>query len=180
MRSFKEVIRGEVRIAPRYLLSLPTGQFLKRKEWCSGLHVPTGPGVPQVVRAKISDASSSERLVPGLRAELVHRLAFVLRYKHGMPPDLLRPRDCAIVGRADLGEQAAPGALAIEEADVRAYCTAEKPVARVVILALERVVEYARNGDHEEMRLKPLCERRDLSSPILELRWGVLRSRDVR
>jgi hypothetical protein len=41
----------------------------------------------------------------------------------------------------------------IDEADVRAYCTGEKPVARVVILALERVVEYARNGDHEKMRL---------------------------
>jgi hypothetical protein len=39
----------------------------------------------------------------------------------------------------------------IDEADVRAYCTGEKPVARVVILALERVVEYARNGDHEKM-----------------------------
>jgi hypothetical protein len=29
----------------------------------------------------------------------------------------------------------------IDEADVRAYCTGEKPVARVVILALERVVD---------------------------------------
>jgi hypothetical protein len=38
----------------------------------------------------------------------------------------------------------------IDEADVRAYCTGEKPVARVVILALERVVEYARNGDHRK------------------------------
>jgi len=28
-------------------------------------------------------------------------------------------------------------ALEIDEADVRAYCTGEKPVARVVILALE-------------------------------------------
>ena len=68
----------------------------------------------------------------------------------------------------------------IDEADVRAYCTGEKPVARVVILALERVVEYARNGDHEKMRLNPLCEQRDDVSPILESRWGVLRSRDVR
>ena len=68
----------------------------------------------------------------------------------------------------------------IDEADVRAYCTGEKPVARVVILALERVVEYARNGDHEKMRLNSLCEQRDDVSPILESRWGVLRSRDVR
>ena len=55
-----------------------------------------------------------------------------------------------------------------------------KTVARVVILALKRVVEYPRNGDHEKMRLNPLCEQRDDVSPILEPRWGVLRSRDVR
>jgi hypothetical protein len=62
----------------------------------------------------------------------------------------------------------------IDEADVRAYCTGEKPVARVVILALERVVEYARNGDHEKMRLNPLLRAAGRRQPDLRTPLGCI------
>ena len=45
-----------------------------------------------------------------------------------------------LLGKADLSEEAAATVLDVDEADVRAYVAAEKPVPRYLILALERIV----------------------------------------
>ena len=48
---------------------------------------------------------------------------------------------CALLGRADLSVEAAATVLEVNEADIRAYIAALKPVPRYVILALERIVD---------------------------------------
>ena len=47
----------------------------------------------------------------------------------------------ALLGKADLSEKAAATVLDVDEADIRAYVSAEKPVPRHVILALERILD---------------------------------------
>jgi hypothetical protein len=54
----------------------------------------------------------------------------------------------------------------------RSICA--KPVARVVILPLERVVEYARNGDHEEMRTEPPLRAAGRRQPDLRIPLGCI------
>jgi plasmid maintenance system antidote protein VapI len=46
-----------------------------------------------------------------------------------------------LLGKADLSEQAAATVLELDEAEIRAYIAAERPVPRYVILALERIVD---------------------------------------
>jgi hypothetical protein len=47
-----EVAHGEVRVASHHLFGLPAGELLQRKQRRTVLHVPTRPGVPQVMPAK--------------------------------------------------------------------------------------------------------------------------------
>jgi hypothetical protein len=47
----------------------------------------------------------------------------------------------ALLGKADLSEQAAATVLEVDEADIGAYVAAHKPVPRYVILALERIAD---------------------------------------
>jgi plasmid maintenance system antidote protein VapI len=60
------------------------------------------------------------------------------------------PRDSrglrVLLGKADLTEEAAATVLEVDEADIRAYVAAEKPVPRYVILALERIVDMRMDG----------------------------------
>lgn len=60
------------------------------------------------------------------------------------------PRDAGglrvLLGKADLTEEAAATVLEVDEADIRAYVAAEKPVPRYVILALERIVDMRMDG----------------------------------
>jgi len=51
-----------------------------------------------------------------------------------------------LLGKADLTEEAAAAVLEVDEADIRAYVAAEKPVPRYVILALERIVDMRMDG----------------------------------
>lgn len=50
----------------------------------------------------------------------------------------------ALLGKADLSEEAAATVLEIDESEIRAYCSGDKPVPRIVILALQRVVDMRR------------------------------------
>lgn len=79
----REVTRSKVRIAPHHLLGLPAREFLQSKERRSVLHVPRGPGMPQIVPPEALDAGAGERLVPSLRAELLHRPASIREYEQG-------------------------------------------------------------------------------------------------
>ena len=47
----------------------------------------------------------------------------------------------SLLSRADLSEQAAAVVLELNETEMRAYCAGERPVPRVVILALERLAD---------------------------------------
>jgi hypothetical protein len=61
-------------------------------------------------------------------------------------PDAVRLR--ALLGKADLSEEAAATVLEVNEGHMRAYVAAKKPVPRYVILALERIVDM--RGMHAE------------------------------
>ena len=45
-------------ISAHHFRTLPTAQFLERVQRGSVLHVPAGPGVPQIVPAKIADVGT--------------------------------------------------------------------------------------------------------------------------
>ena len=51
-----------------------------------------------------------------------------------------------LLGKADLTERAAATVLELNEADMRAYLAAERPVPRYVVLALERSVDLRMDG----------------------------------
>jgi hypothetical protein len=53
-----------VRIAQHHLVRLPSSQFHQLRQRSAALHVPRGPGVPQVVEAEVLDAGALLRLVP--------------------------------------------------------------------------------------------------------------------
>ena len=59
-----EFLRGQVPIAQHHLVRLPSAQFHQLQQRSAALHVPRGPGVPQVVEAEVLDAGTLLRLVP--------------------------------------------------------------------------------------------------------------------
>ena len=50
------MIRGEMRVAPHHLRTLPAAQLLQREQRRAALHVPVAQVVPQIVPAEILDA----------------------------------------------------------------------------------------------------------------------------
>ena len=70
------MIRREVRVAPHHRRRLPAPKLLQDMQRGPVLHVPRGPGVPQIVPAEVLDSGALQRLVPSLRADLPYRLAF--------------------------------------------------------------------------------------------------------
>ena len=84
-----EVIGREVSITPHHLARLPATQFLKDVRRGADLHMPAGPGVAQVVPAKICDADPRQRGSPGLGAGLAHRATAEGEYPLRVLPFLL-------------------------------------------------------------------------------------------
>jgi hypothetical protein len=84
-------------------------------------------------------------------------------------------RKIRVSGRLLAGHFVIPSrahALEIDEADVRAYCTGEKPVARVVILALEgRICAEWRPRENETEPALGAAGRRQ---PDLRIRLGCI------
>ena len=64
----------------------------------------------------------------------------------GARPSVLAKRLRLLLSQADLTEAAAATVLELDEANMRAYVAAKKPVPRYVILALERIVDMRMDG----------------------------------
>jgi hypothetical protein len=62
----RQVICGQMRVSLHHLRARPAAHFLQRKERRTVLHVPTRPGVPQIVPAKVFNPHLSERRIPRL------------------------------------------------------------------------------------------------------------------
>ncbi len=60
----REMPRGQMRITPHHFLRLPARHLLQREQGRSLLHMPRGPGVPQIVPTEVFDPRPLERLVP--------------------------------------------------------------------------------------------------------------------
>jgi hypothetical protein len=89
-----------MRIAAHHRRRLPAPKLLKNMQRCPVLHVPRGPGMAQIVKAKRLDTGALERLVPRSRTDLLHRVAVVGEHTHRVLP--LLPGDdldCRLVER---------------------------------------------------------------------------------
>ena len=59
-----QMVSGQVRVAPHHRGRLPSAQFLQCEQRRAALHMPRGPGVPQVVSAEIRDPGAFQRNRP--------------------------------------------------------------------------------------------------------------------
>jgi hypothetical protein len=72
---WRQVVSRQVCVALEHRVAGPAAKFLQDVQWCAALHVPTGPGVSQIVPAKLPDARAIQGLVPSRRAHLLDRFA---------------------------------------------------------------------------------------------------------
>jgi hypothetical protein len=73
----RDVLGVQVRVAADHLRGLPAAELLQREERRAVLHVPTRPGMPEIVPAEVLDAGALHRQIPRAGTHLMDALSFV-------------------------------------------------------------------------------------------------------